>query len=104
MDSQMSNKSWSWTLDRMLPNQPSLAAELIRELCQHLTESGWCEKDVFGIRMGIEEALMNAIKHGNCRDETKSIKVNVATDDKIFWARIEDEGEGFVPDEVLDPT
>ena len=100
----MSNKSWSWTLNRTLSNQPSLAAELISEICQHLTESGWGAKDIFGIRMGIEEAIMNAIKHGNCRDESKSIMVSAATDDETFWARIEDEGVGFAPNEVPDPT
>ena len=100
----MSKESWSWTLNRTLSNEPSLAAVLIKELCEHLTDSGWGDKDVFGIHMGVEEAIMNAIKHGNCRDETKSIKVSIAANDETFWARIEDEGEGFVLDDVPDPT
>ncbi len=94
----------SWTLERALSSDPKCAAELIAELLDRLSESGWSEKDIFKIRMGVEEAVVNAIKHGNCCDETKCIKVAIKGDPDLFWARIEDEGEGFAPSEVPDPT
>ncbi len=59
---------------------------------------------MFGIRLALEEAVVNAIKHGNCLDCNKRVHVICrSTADKI-WIRISDEGRGFNPDEVPDCT
>jgi serine/threonine-protein kinase RsbW len=63
----------------------------------------WSEKDIFGIHMATEEALMNAVKHGNEQDESKRVDVLLILNEDEFYARIEDQGDGFDPDEVPDP-
>lgn len=100
----MTGSSWTWTLDRTICSDTHLGAQLIAEVLEHLQENSWGDKDVFGVHMAMEEAVMNAIKHGNQRDEKKCVKVRVGTTTELFWARVEDEGPGFDPDDVPDPT
>ena len=54
--------------------------------------------------MAMEEAVMNAIKHGNKRDPSKSVRVVITLSGNQFHACVTDEGEGFNPDAVPDPT
>ena len=62
------------------------------------------EPDLFAIRLAVEEALVNAIKHGNGSDPTKNVHIDYEVNHDQVRVRIEDEGEGFDPDQVPDPT
>jgi serine/threonine-protein kinase RsbW len=64
----------------------------------------YCEHGIFSIKLALEEALVNAIKHGNQLDPDKRVVVSyqVTTERVDIW--ITDEGPGFNPDEVPDPT
>jgi len=64
----------------------------------------YTEHDIFSIRLALEEALVNAIKHGNQMDPSKTVRVvyHVAADQ--FEVCITDEGPGFDPADVPDPT
>ena len=62
------------------------------------------ERDVFGVRLALEEALVNAIKHGNQMDPAKKVRVRCDLSPQAIFIEIEDEGEGFIPEEVPDPT
>jgi serine/threonine-protein kinase RsbW len=65
---------------------------------------GWTERELFGVQMALEESLTNAIRHGNKLDESKLVTVDCRVSPERFWLRVEDEGEGFVPEEVPDCT
>jgi len=67
-------------------------------------EHGYTESQVFAIKLSLEEALTNAIKHGNRMDPAKSVEVEFRVNDQQVWIRICDEGGGFQPDSVADPT
>ena len=69
-----------------------------------LEEYGFSDRDVFVMRLAIEEAVVNAIKHGNKRDPNKRVFVRCKVDHKSIWLQIEDEGDGFVLADVPDPT
>jgi serine/threonine-protein kinase RsbW len=58
----------------------------------------------FAIKLSLEEAVVNAIKHGNKLDPNKKVFVEalVGPDQVEVW--IEDEGPGFQRAEVPDPT
>lgn len=59
---------------------------------------------VFAIKLALEEALINAIKHGNKLDASKQVTVDaVITDDRAEFV-IQDQGEGFRRKDVPDPT
>lgn len=62
------------------------------------------DHDIFAIRLALEEALVNAIKHGNQLDRGKQVRVAYRVTAERFDVQITDEGRGFDPDDVPDPT
>jgi serine/threonine-protein kinase RsbW len=50
------------------------------------------------LRLGLHEALVNAAKHGNKLDPSKSILVRYSAVEGQFWWVIADQGCGFQPD------
>jgi serine/threonine-protein kinase RsbW len=62
------------------------------------------EPELFAIRLAVEEALVNAIKHGNGSDPSKKVRIDYCVDTEQVHIRIEDEGPGFNPSDVPDPT
>jgi len=65
---------------------------------------GFSEDEVFGIKLALEETLTNAVKHGNCCDPTKNVVVRYCVTPETLVVLVRDEGEGFTPDTVPDPT
>jgi serine/threonine-protein kinase RsbW len=52
------------------------------------------------LRLGLQEALVNAAKHGNQLDPNKVISVHYAVDQEDCWWVIADQGDGFSPPSV----
>lgn len=65
---------------------------------------GYSDDARFAIRLALEEAMTNAIKHGNCGDPNKKVTVRfyVGPDQTIIC--VADEGPGFEPCDVPDCT
>lgn len=55
-------------------------------------------------RVGLTEALANAVLYGNRGDPRKSVRVEVALDERCIALNVIDQGSGFDPDSVPDPT
>src|SRR5262249_5643267 len=68
-----------------------------------MTRLGYPSRDVFAVRLGLEEALVNAIKHGNRGDPGKRVRVRYRVTAEEVRAEVEDQGQGFDPDAVDDP-
>jgi serine/threonine-protein kinase RsbW len=62
------------------------------------------ESDIFAIKLAMEEALTNAVKHGNRCDPCKSVTVRYAVSPEMCVVIVRDEGGGFRPENVPDPT
>jgi serine/threonine-protein kinase RsbW len=60
--------------------------------------------DTFAVRTGFEEAVTNAIAHGNGGDPNKSAAIDVAVGASRIEITIEDEGPGFNQACLKDPT
>ena len=94
----------TWKYDQRIASDPDLCAPIIAQLLDQLTLHTWSNKDAFGIHMAMEEAILNAIRHGNkCRPGT-FVHVTMELDDVQFEGTITDEGTGFDPDCIPDPT
>jgi serine/threonine-protein kinase RsbW len=65
---------------------------------------GFDEQAVFAIRLALDEALTNAVRHGNASDPNKQVTVEFAADSQKLVVQIEDQGPGFALEEVPDPT
>ena len=63
------------------------------------------DKDAYGkILVATLEAVNNAIIHGNKTDVTKHVRVGIDITESILAITVEDEGPGFNPDSIPDPT
>jgi serine/threonine-protein kinase RsbW len=61
------------------------------------------EQTRFAIRLALEEGIMNAIKHGNKLDPTKTVHVEAKVTPRSTEIVIEDQGRGFKRENVPDP-
>ncbi|HZD05752.1 MAG TPA: ATP-binding protein [Longimicrobiales bacterium] len=55
-------------------------------------------------RVGLTEALSNAMLYGNGPDPSKRVRVEITVGESEITARITDQGDGFDPQAVPDPT
>ncbi|HMO39800.1 MAG TPA: ATP-binding protein [Saprospiraceae bacterium] len=56
------------------------------------------------ILVSVTEAVNNAILHGNCADEAKNVLIQFKRFRNTLAVRISDEGCGFDPQTIPDPT
>jgi serine/threonine-protein kinase RsbW len=75
----------------------------VADLLDYLQRTGWSDREVFGIHMAVEEALVNAIQHGNREDPAKTVHVSYRATAHKLRIEITDEGPGFRPADVADP-
>jgi serine/threonine-protein kinase RsbW len=68
-----------------------------------MATAGFCEKETLRLRLALDEAMVNAHKHGNQGDWTKPIKLRYHLNENGVVAEIEDQGLGFDPTQVPDP-
>jgi serine/threonine-protein kinase RsbW len=54
------------------------------------------------LRLGLQEALVNAAKHGNNLDPGKRVVVRFSLIDNQYWWVISDQGLGFTPASACD--
>ncbi len=74
-------------------------------VARHCLASGMPPRTArFKLRVALCEALSNAIIYGNQLDPEKRADVTVVVDGKSASVRVSDEGEGFDPEQVSDPT
>jgi serine/threonine-protein kinase RsbW len=64
---------------------------------------GYDHREVFGVRIALEEAMVNAVKHGNRHDPTKCVGASWHVGPSRVMIEIEDEGHGFDLHAVPDP-
>lgn len=77
--------------------------QAIQEILSTLPDYGFNEDAVFAIHLALEEAFLNAVKHGNHNDSQKAIDVECLVTPEKFDISISDEGFGFDPDGIPDP-
>ena len=69
--------------------------------------SGLDEDSLHWVSVAVRECVVNAIKHGNRNDESKRVVVEFSPvpphNPEELVIRVEDEGEGFDPQELADP-
>lgn len=56
------------------------------------------------LRVGLTEALANAMLYGNCRDPRKMVRVEAELSPQRITVQVTDQGSGFDPNKVRDPT
>ncbi len=95
---------WKWSTEVRFPSVRGAGQKLLLELLEALKRNAWSERDIFGIHLAVEEALVNAIRHGNQSDLNKHVHVHCRLASDRVLIEIADEGSGFDPEEVPDCT
>ena len=95
---------WVWHFDRIIASEPTRARQVLDELLSQLEGQNWHQRDIFAIHLAAEEALVNAIHHGNGSDRRKFIHVVCCLNGDRIRIEITDQGPGFDPAALPDPT
>jgi serine/threonine-protein kinase RsbW len=78
---------------------PDLFADVIRAM----ERVGYGVADNFAVRLALEEAVVNAVKHGHGHDPRKQVRIWWAVSASAVKLFVEDQGPGFDPAGVPDP-
>jgi serine/threonine-protein kinase RsbW len=103
MNSKRDSGSTS-SADVSIPSDPAEARRVQEDIERLLKSSRFTDHEIFGIKLAVEEALVNAIKHGNQMDRAKQVRISYTVLAECFEIHIIDEGHGFDPGDVPDPT
>lgn len=74
------------------------------EIISKIETLGYSREVIFAVRLALDEAVTNAIRHGNQLDPDKQVDVDYTIDEKQLSITICDQGPGFHPDDLPDPT
>ena len=88
----------------VLPSHIEAVADAAAALTDFVKSCGLDEQAAFGIDMAVREAVTNAMVHGNQEDEAKSVEVVFSCLNHALEIEVGDQGEGFDPADVPDPT
>ncbi len=94
----------TWSTDIRIPSEYAAGKAVLQELLEQLSRAHWSEQEVHGVHLAVEEALTNAIRHGNRLDQAKQVHVICKLSADRLWIEIRDEGVGFDPGCLPDPT
>jgi serine/threonine-protein kinase RsbW len=85
-------------------HRPEEVVRVLEDVVAVLPEWGYSERDRAGVRLALEEAIVNGLRHGNRGDTSKSVWVRYRVGPNAVLIDVEDEGPGFDPKAVADPT
>src|SRR5262249_52081239 len=63
---------------------------ILNEVETAMAAEGYGDRDGFGMRLALEEAITNALKHGNRNDPSKRVHVRYSVNAERVLAEIED--------------
>jgi serine/threonine-protein kinase RsbW len=100
----MAVDEWIWQIEESIPSQTSEGKRILESVLHQLEAENWFPHEIFGVHLAMEEALVNAIKHGNRFDDAKRVQVVCKLSPERIYLQVRDEGPGFRPDDVPDCT
>ena len=91
-----------WRREIELPSERGASRLITEDLLEQLGVHGWSPSDIFAIHLAAEEAIVNAIVHGNKLDPEKVVRVACVVSPTLARVEVTDEGPGFDPGSVPD--
>lgn len=87
-----------------IPSDLAMGMQILEAIVLELQLAGFETRQIGRIELAFTESLINAIRHGNQDDPQKLVLIEYEIGINDFRLSIEDEGQGFNPQDVDDPT
>lgn len=88
----------------IIPSDTIHLATIDDFISSKLAEAGVSSSAIADIAISVSEAVNNAIEHGNAGDQNKKITVKIEFKENDLYISIKDQGKGFDPGSVPNPT
>lgn len=69
----------------------------------HAQDMGLSDKDVSDIRLAVDEAYTNIIKHAYQNNPSEEVNIEIGSDSSKLWISLMDEGKSFDPNNYSEP-
>ena len=86
-----------------LPSDIALMNGVLQYLLERVSKLGLIKPERSNLFVALDEAFVNAVKHGNKNDPTKLVRITAELSPKEASFTVEDEGEGFDVQAIPDP-
>ena len=87
--------------EKDFPSTVAEAADALAEALDVLKKRGWISpSNDFSPRLCLEEALVNAVVHGNASEPSRRVRVQFFAEGDTCTVRVYDEGKGFDPNKI----
>ncbi|MBF0477877.1 MAG: ATP-binding protein [Candidatus Omnitrophica bacterium] len=90
--------------DQTIPSDMSGVTEFVSAVFEKLSFLSFDEPTVFNLKLCLHEAVVNAIKHGNKLNSKLRVRVIIKNEENKLIFEVDDQGEGFDPQSIPDPT
>ena len=100
----MSEPQWIWQSEYVVPSNAGAGCDATHKVIEQLEKFRWDDNDIFSIQLAMEEAVVNAVKHGNRMNCDKKVRIAARLAADLIRIEIIDEGSGFDPETLPDPT
>ena len=87
-----------------IPSDIKFLDGVLDYLNERMLKLGLVEEDESHLLIALDEAIINAIKHGNKSDNRKAVHIVAELSPREACFTVTDEGVGFVREDVPDPT
>jgi serine/threonine-protein kinase RsbW len=91
-----------WTEVRLSRSEEVVPA--LERVLAAMAEHGFSIREQRDLRLALEEAVVNGLKHGNGGDPSKQVRLRYRVSGREALAEVQDQGPGFDPKAVPDPT
>jgi len=91
------------TCSMAIRSTPFAIAEVFEWILPKLEANNFSQEDIFAVHLALEEAFINAIKHGNKMNPGKEVKIEYLMSSDKVEIFMTDQGDGFDPEAVPDP-
>jgi serine/threonine-protein kinase RsbW len=92
----------TWT-ERPVEDSPKRRHKLTEEVLDAMRARDYPDGALFSVQLALEEAMINAICHGNKMNNSKKLVLRYDVDDERVMVQVEDQGRGFDYKNLPDP-